>query len=46
MKLTHPKLYDYCIRECDKGGLDIGRVLDFINIPYGKDDMKIERNNI
>ena len=46
MKLTHPKLYDYCIRECDKGCLGIGRVLDFINIPYGKDDMKIERNNI
>ncbi len=27
------------IRVIDKGGLGIGRVLDFINIPYGKDEM-------
>lgn len=31
MKITHPKQYDYCIRE---DGLGIGKVLDFINVPY------------
>lgn len=33
MQETHPKLYDYCI---DK--LDFKSVLDYINIPYDKDD--------
>ena len=32
MKLTHPKQYDYCIRE--ENGLGIGKVLDFINVKY------------
>lgn len=27
------------VRVIDKGSLGIGRVLDFINIPYGKDEM-------
>jgi len=29
MKLTHPKLYDYCINK-----LGLGEVLEFINVPY------------
>jgi len=32
MKETHPKLYDYCIRE--ENGLGLGKVLDFINVKY------------
>jgi 3'-phosphoadenosine 5'-phosphosulfate sulfotransferase (PAPS reductase)/FAD synthetase len=32
MKLTHPKQYDYCIRE--KNGLGLGKVLDFIKVNY------------
>ena len=32
MKLTHPKLYDYCIRE--ENGLGIGKVLDYIGVKY------------
>jgi len=32
MKQTHPKQYDYCIRE--NNGLGIGKVLDFINVKY------------
>lgn len=27
------------VRVIDKGSLGIGRVLDFINIPYGEDEM-------
>ena len=32
MKTTHPKQYDYCIRE--ENGLGLGKVLDFINVKY------------
>lgn len=38
MKETHPKIWDYCIRPKDKGGLGMGEVLDFINVPYGKEE--------
>lgn len=37
LKITHPKIWDYCIRPKDKGGLGMGEVLDFINVPYGKE---------
>ncbi len=32
MKITHPKQYDYCIRE--ENGLGLGKVLDFIGVKY------------
>lgn len=32
MKITHPKQYDYCIRE--ENGLGLGKVLDYINVKY------------
>ena len=32
MKITHPKQYDYCIRE--KNGLGLSKVLDYINVKY------------
>jgi 3'-phosphoadenosine 5'-phosphosulfate sulfotransferase (PAPS reductase)/FAD synthetase len=38
LKITHPKIWDYCIRPKDKGGLGMGEVLDFINVPYGKEE--------
>lgn len=31
MKETHPKIYDYCMRE---SGLGMAKVLDFINVKY------------
>lgn len=34
MKITHPKQYDYCIRPVEKGGLGLGRVLDYIGVKY------------
>lgn len=34
MKSTHPKIYDYCIRDKGEGGLGMGRVLDYVGIPY------------
>ena len=29
MKITHPKIYDYCINK-----LELGKVLDYINVKY------------
>ena len=44
MKLTHPKLYEYCIGggyydangmlQPDNNGLGIGKILDYIGVPY------------
>lgn len=31
LKKTHPKLWDYCMRPKDKGGLGMAEVLDWIN---------------
>ena len=37
MQITHPQLYDYCMKDWDKGGLGMGNVLDYINVPYMAD---------
>lgn len=34
MKLTHPKLWDYCIRPVKDNGLGMGEIFDFINVKY------------
>lgn len=34
MKITHPKLYEYCMRDWDNGGLGLAKVLDFIGVNY------------
>jgi len=34
MQTTHPQLYSYCMKDWDKGGLGMGKVLDYINVPY------------
>lgn len=31
---THPKLYEYCIKHWEDGGLGLGMVLEYINVPY------------
>lgn len=38
LKETHPKMWDYCIRPVEENGLGMGKVLDYINVPYGKED--------
>lgn len=35
LKTTHPQLWEYCMRERDKGGLGMKEVLDYIGIPTG-----------
>lgn len=32
LKNTHPKLWDYCMRDWDKGGLGMKNVLEYINV--------------
>lgn len=35
LKARHPQLWEYCMRDYDKGGLGIKTVLDYIGIPTG-----------
>lgn len=35
LKATHPKLWAYCMKERERGGLGLKEVLDYIHIPTG-----------
>lgn len=32
MKITHPQLYNYCMKDWVEGGLGIRKVLEYINV--------------
>jgi 3'-phosphoadenosine 5'-phosphosulfate sulfotransferase (PAPS reductase)/FAD synthetase len=34
LQKTHPKLWRYCMRDWDNGGLGLRRVLEYIGVPY------------
>lgn len=34
LKQTHPKTWEYCMRDWDKGGLGLKQVLDYIGVKY------------
>lgn len=34
LKETHPKIYEYCMRDWEGGGLGLAKVLDFIGVKY------------
>ena len=34
MKLTHPAIYEYCMRDVELGGLGLSKVLDYIGVNY------------
>lgn len=34
LKETHPKLYEYCMRDWDKGGLGMDEILNYINVKH------------
>ena len=36
LKITHPKLWDYCMKPWDNGGLGMKEVLEFLNIKTGE----------
>ena len=35
LKITHPQLWEYCMKDYDKGGLGLKKVLDYMHIPTG-----------
>ena len=34
LQKTHPKLWRYCMRSWDKGGLGMREVLEYMGVPY------------
>lgn len=34
MKITHPKQYEWCMKDADKGGLGLDKILSYMNIPH------------
>lgn len=34
LQRTHPRLYEYCMKPVEDGGLGLGKVLNFIGVPY------------
>lgn len=34
MKETHPKVYDYCMKPVENGGLGMDAVLNYLNIRH------------
>ncbi|WP_461614352.1 phosphoadenosine phosphosulfate reductase domain-containing protein [Clostridium sp. Marseille-QA1073] len=34
LEKTHPKLWSYCMKDINEGGLGLAEVLDYINVPY------------
>lgn len=34
LKETHPKLYEYCMKPWDEGGLGLDEVLNYINVKH------------
>jgi len=34
LKQIHPRIYEYCMKSLDEGGLGMKEVLDFINVKY------------
>ena len=34
LKETHPKLYEYCMKTWDEGGLGLDEVLNYINVKH------------
>lgn len=38
MKETHPKLWAYCFKDYEDGGLGLNTVCDYMNISYGREE--------
>lgn len=34
LRQTHPKIYEYCMKDWDDGGLGLSKVLDYIGVKY------------
>lgn len=38
MEITHPQLYQYCMKPWHDGGLGMAEVLEYINVPYSNEE--------
>ena len=45
LQKTHPKLWRYCMKDWDAGGLGMRTVLEYMGIPYEYNDMDPEENH-
>ena len=45
LQKTHNKLYEYCLKEFDSGGLGLKNVLDFLNIEYQDNQISFDDLN-
>lgn len=41
LKQTHPKLWEYCMKDYENGGLGMRKVCDFLGVPSGCDQMSL-----
>lgn len=46
LESTHHQLWSYCMKDIEKGGLGMGKVLDYINVPYMKNVTVINNGNV
>jgi len=44
MQYTHPKLWEYCLKSINDGGLGLKEVLDYIGIPYKCQALQLQLN--
>lgn len=42
MQITHPKIWEYCMKPTEEHGLGLARVLDFIGVPWKNKDGESE----
>ncbi len=44
MQFTHPKLWEYCLKSINDGGLGMAEVLDYIGVPYKCQALQLQLN--
>jgi hypothetical protein len=45
MAKTHPQLHEYCLRDFDKGGLGLRKVMEYMGLPYEPTEEQTQCNN-
>jgi len=43
MAKTHPKQYEYCLKDCERGGLGLQKVMEFVGIPFESKENQDEK---
>lgn len=45
LKQTHPKLWEYCMKDWDKGGLGMKNILEYIGVKTGENETDTKNQN-